>query len=200
MKEIYFHEDDYCQIELAPVENEEFIKQEIDAISNFSEQHKAPNGIGWTKMYMRKEPQCTLKEKGIHIKEFDDRVGKVIGKYDEVYTGYSTYKEKCRNTNGYGDDTVRVFIEYNEEVITHIWFDFLLNDDKTAKRLYEILNKITDNYDLLFVHWPWGFYSRPKNDIELLNKLKSASNELRNRMEELNTKKPNIKKWWEIWK
>jgi len=200
LKEIYFHEDDYCQIELAPIENEEYIKQEIDAINSFSEQHKAPNGIGWTEMYMRKEPQCTLKDKLIGINEFEETVGNAIGKYDEVYTGYSTYREKCKNTNGYGDDKVKLFVEHNGGIITHIWFDFLLADDETAIRLNDILMKITERYDLLFVHWPWGFYSRPRIDDGLFNTLKGASNELRNRLKEINDKKEKKKKWWEIWK
>ena len=202
MKEVYFHEDDYCQIELAPIENEEFIKQEIDAINGFFEEHKVPNGIGWTEMYMRKEPQRTLKDLKISIKEFDENIGNLIGKYDIVYSGYSTYREECKSTNGYGDDQVKFFIEHNEGIITNFWFDFLLADEDTAIKLNDILKLITNHYDLLFVHWPWGFYSRPKRDDNLLKTLKDTSNELKIKLDEVNNSKNNKrkKKWWEFWK
>ena len=52
-------------------------------------------------------------------------------------------------------------------------FDFDFDFDKLnmIEDLYGILKLITNEYDLIFVHWTWGFYSHVRQDVELKNKL-----------------------------
>ena len=65
MTEIYFHEDDYCQIEVLPVSNWEHCATQIGEIESFSEAHPAPGGTGWTDMYVREENPFSLRDLGI---------------------------------------------------------------------------------------------------------------------------------------
>ncbi len=60
MRESYFHEDDYCQIEILPIDNLKFCLKQAGKISEFSEKHQ--NGIGWDAMYVREENPRKLSE------------------------------------------------------------------------------------------------------------------------------------------
>jgi len=67
--EVYFHEDDYCQIELLPSTSWKFCFNQIKEIDEFSEKHKVKNGIGWDKIYIRKESPYKIESL---IIKFDD--------------------------------------------------------------------------------------------------------------------------------
>jgi hypothetical protein len=175
MKELYFHEDDYCQIELVPVENKEFVRKQLGDINSFSEEHKSPDGYGWTDIYIRSsDTQITLKDYKIKRREFAGILPQFAVKYDKVFTGYSSSKRKCKNTAGYSIKGINIFCSYENKYITKIWFDFCLDKIDMAENLYDILKSITNEYDLLFVHWTWGYYSHVKRDFGLKNKLIEA--------------------------
>src|ERR1700744_4320466 len=56
-----FWEDDYCQIEIVPKENKEFIEQQIGEIEDFSK--KSKSGLGFTDIFQRgKMPTPTISE------------------------------------------------------------------------------------------------------------------------------------------
>lgn len=172
MNVLYFHEDDYCQIELLPIEDEDYVKNEIKNINKFSEEHKAPNGIGWTDMYRKvNAEQITLKDYKIHYLELDTLLSALTEKYDKVYTGYSSYREECKNTVGYSTNEINIFVSFEDNMVTEIWFDFYLDEIGVAKDLYTILKVISSKYDLLFVHWGWGYYAKIKTDLSLKNTL-----------------------------
>jgi hypothetical protein len=172
MNELYFHEDDYCQIELLPIENEEYVKKEINTINEFSEDHKAPSGAGWTDMYIRdNREQITLKDYKIKCSELDTLLLKLTEKCDKVYTGYSSYREECDNTLGYSLNNINIFVSFEDNLVTKIWFDFYLNEIGVANNLYNILKLISTKYDLLFVHWSWGYCSKIKTDLRLQDTL-----------------------------
>lgn len=172
MKELYFHEDDYCQIELVPVENEKYVKIEIENIDTFSEEHKASDGIGWTDMYIRDDSkQLQLESYKINYLELDKILSNIADRCDKVYTGYSTYREECNNTFGYKLDEIKTYISFDNNYVTKIWFDYCICDIKDVKNLLTILIIICNDYNLLFVDWTSGFYSKIKNENGLENKL-----------------------------
>jgi hypothetical protein len=47
-REIYFHEDDYCQQQLLPREASAYARAEVQKIGEFAESHRVPGGRGWT--------------------------------------------------------------------------------------------------------------------------------------------------------
>ena len=177
MEELYFHEDDYCQIEMVPIENEHFVKNELDEIFNFSEKHKVADGI-YSDMYVRNNPLKELKEYEIDFIKMDKQLSNIAIKYEKVTTGYSTYVEECKNTIGYKFNGIKIFISKDNKNITNIWFDFYLNELSIAEDLYKLLKIITNDYDLIFVHWSWDFYSHVRQDMELKNKLIEISKKL----------------------
>ena len=93
---------------------------------------------------------------------------------DEIFD----FAEKHRASIGYKFNEINIFIKNNGKYITHLWFDYYLDQLDTAKDLYKIIKIIVQNYDLIFVDWSWGFYSRVKYDLELENKLIEIYKEL----------------------
>jgi hypothetical protein len=172
MNELYFHEDDYCQIELLPIENEDYVETEINNINGFSEEHKTSDGIGWTDMYIRNNiEQIKLKDYKINHLELDAILSKFAERCEKIYTGYSSYREECKNTFGYRKNEIAIFFSFEENIVTNIWFDFYLDELEVAKDLYNILKTISNKYNLLFVHWSFGYYSKIKTDLGLEKKL-----------------------------
>ena len=176
MDELYYHEDDYCGTELVPMENEKFIKNEQDEIFDFAEEHRASNG-SYTDVYIKNETPKKLEEYKIDYIEMDKVLSGITKRYEKVTTGYG-FEDECKNTIGYKFNEINIFIKNNGKYITHVWFDYYLDQLNTAKDLYKIIKIIIKNYDLIFVDWSWGFYSRVKYDLELENKLIEIYKEL----------------------
>jgi len=56
---VQYWDDDYCQVELVPVANKEYILKQIDAINKFSEEHHTEQG--YTDVYARDSQPTTTK-------------------------------------------------------------------------------------------------------------------------------------------
>src|SRR5262245_7306691 len=89
-REIYFHEDDYCQQELLPREALPFAEVQVKEVDEFADAHRAPGGMGWTNIYMRKEPPVGFQTLGMKKEDFAAAVSLHLPPFDLVYTGYSS--------------------------------------------------------------------------------------------------------------
>ncbi|WP_440948165.1 hypothetical protein ACSAZL_08020 [Methanosarcina sp. T3] len=174
MRSIYFHEDDYCQLEILPVQNYNYCKKEINNILNFSEEHKADNGIGWTDMYVRDENPTTLTELRISVSKLCSSLQNISCKFDIVYTGYGSHREVCQNTLAYGDsDDVVIFFDSDKEksIIKNMWLTLDVHDEhhkESAQKIFCTLSKFSD---FILVDWSWGFISELSSTIRLENYL-----------------------------
>ena len=62
MHELQFYEDDPGQIIVAPFANRHYYQREFAALVEHAEQHRAPGGIGWTKMYEPSDDEVALED------------------------------------------------------------------------------------------------------------------------------------------
>lgn len=149
MREAYFHEDEYCQIEILPIEALKFCQMQIEAIANFSKAHQS--GAGWDDMYLREESPRKLSELGITLSEIRDALREKCPEYEAVYTGYSSVRDLCRDVHAFGkDDQAIIFAEIDDsENIVSIWCS-------SASRELFLLPRIDH---LLLVDWGWKFVS-----------------------------------------
>ena len=78
---IFYHEDDFCQIEIVPKENlSELIKQ-ADNISDFTSEN------GYSDIYVREENKVSLKTKKISKSELESLLTKLgTEKHTEIIT------------------------------------------------------------------------------------------------------------------
>jgi hypothetical protein len=144
---IFYHEDDFCQIEIVPKENlSELIKQ-ADNISDFTSEN------GYSDIYVREENKVSLKTKKISKSELESLLTKLgTEKHTEIITGYgSDYKIKSENTIGFGKDYSAVYFDFENDIVKNIWITNLygLNHENVINTLSEIGEK----WNLIMMDW-----------------------------------------------
>ena len=162
MARIYFHEDDFCQIEILPAENLSFCLEQAERISAFAGEHKA--GLGYSEVFMRKDAPVSLYSKSITADTLQEYLGEILPEFDEVYTGYGTHEEKCSFTRAFGKDTNTVVFYSNKEALAnHIWLtlDIMKSDDIVIAR--SILDALAKINDFIIADWGWAFVEPIKN-------------------------------------
>ena len=161
MASIYFHEDDYCQIEILPVENLGFCLQQLGLIDEFAEEHRV--GGGYTDMFVRETNPTSIYSKRIPTAIFESAF-EGIPKFDEVFSGYSSYREKCKYTSAFGyNANVAVFYEEKDCFIDNIWLALDIDEEKDVSAACNILATLSKLGDFIIVDWGWGFVEKLGN-------------------------------------
>ncbi|TGL58726.1 hypothetical protein [Leptospira sarikeiensis] len=158
MRNIFFHEDDYCQRELLPIDNFEFCRNQISEIEESSKMNF--DGYGWNDLTIRRENPIKLSDLNINLEIIREFISEELPEYDKVMTGYSSYREECSNIFAFGlEDTDTLFVEVNEEnILISIWCSHPMKELYTLPFAKEIL----------YVDWSWGFVC-PLSDPETIN-------------------------------
>jgi hypothetical protein len=145
MREVFFHEDDYCQIEVLPLENLRSCLEQAGAIEEFAA-HRT--GAGWDAMYVRHENPITLETLRIPLADIRAKLSPTLAEYDEVFTGYSSYRERCRNVRAFGnDESPTIFVGFGaNDLVTAIWCSYPLIALQQLPRFDE----------LLLADWGWS--------------------------------------------
>lgn len=156
-KSIYFHEDDYCQIEILPLSLWNYCIEEMKKIDEFSAAHQAQ--IGWTDIYLRKENPKSLGDLNISVDNFKKSVEKTLTSYSKVQTGYSSYIEDCGNCLAWGltERDFTIFINFNDKnLISAIWLDFGILNENKFQVVQETFNNLPKNDELMIADWRWS--------------------------------------------
>lgn len=199
MREVYFHEDDFCQIEILPLSNLEFCLQQAGLIEKFSEEHT--EGAGYNDIYIREENPHKLSDLNITADVVRNCFSSLLPEYEKIYTGYSSYKELCKNIIAFGrDNEETIFFQINDsDIVETIWCSDLLN---------EIL-QLPNNNELLLADWASDFIcplsesSRIKDFIKQseLDNIEFTKQYEENRKTVQNSTPVQVeKRWWEFWK
>ena len=181
IRKIYFHEDDYCQQQFLPLENQEWVNDELKNLGEFSDKHKSESGFGWNDIYVRKDPTISLADLKITAEEVSIVLTQVLPVYDLVFTGYSTYREKCESTSAWGlNPNCAIFLNWDEkQIVKNIWTNFFdIEDDSiiTASCAAESLGRLRP---LFYVDWAWGYSSTLDDPEEFTEQLRAKLKALR---------------------
>src|SRR5438552_9374156 len=132
-REVYFHEDDYCQQELLPREALSFAEAQVKQIPEFANAHRAPDGAAWTDIHVRQKPPVTFRTLAMKQEDLDSVISPHMPLFDLVYTGYSSYRERCKKTAAWGTSQHNaLFADWDDErVITNVWAQFFDSDEKS---------------------------------------------------------------------
>lgn len=163
---IFFHEDDYCQVEIVTASNRDSYLKEIEQIQEFADEHS--DGIGYTDMYIRQDNQCPTADMKISFQNIDKNISCYLHKFNSVKTGYSSYACECESTVGYGFKELSIFLEHENEIVKNIWITgFARNQNhlETFTNVLEYLGKL----DLILVDWNVGIVVN-LNDKEEIEK------------------------------
>lgn len=154
-KSIYFHEDDYGQIEILPAENKEFCMSQAGLIEEFAEEHRV--GAGFTDMYVRQENPLSLKEKKLAKADLERALQPYLPYYDTVYTGYSSYRELCQSTHAFAlNDNIAVFYSVEDNIVDDLWLAMTPMTKEEADVAQKVLEAIGDLGELIIADWSQG--------------------------------------------
>ncbi len=191
MRQAYFHEDDYCQIEVLPLENLKFCLEQAGKIREFSEKHR--NGLGWDDVYLREDNPRKIIELNITIEDVRNSLEGKLPEYDEVYTDYSSERTLCNRTHAFGKDQGEViFMETDEDgKLISLW----CSDPTTDLYFLPHCEKF------LLADWGWEFICPLADKVrmkEYLTEREKVFSEMAKKWEE--QRKSDSKKWWKFWR
>lgn len=158
-RDIYFHEDDYCQQQLLPRGATAHANAELKEIAAFAEAHRAPDGTGWTDIYMRDAASTELHTLGIKREQFERSVSPFLPRFDVVYTGYGSHREQCRNTAAWGTSpTCALLADWNDEgIIANAWTMFFDRNEASILAASRAVAALAELHPFVYVDWAWGY-------------------------------------------
>jgi hypothetical protein len=151
---MFFHEDDYCQVQLVPFENHSSLMEEARKVKGFA--HSNFDGVAYKDIYVRGDERLKLSDRKIKVSEFEMMLSTSgLGRTDQVTTGYgSSHREVCANTVGYGRSDCAILFDWKNETVEHVWLFFHWGTEGLNKRrLSDLVHKIGQNYNLILMDW-----------------------------------------------
>lgn len=158
-REIYFHEDDYCQQQLLPRGATAHAEAEVKKIGEFADTHRASDGLGWTDIYVRENAPVELRTLKIKKELFANIVSSFLPVFDVVYTGYSSHREQCKRTAAWGrSERCALLADWDDDgVIVNAWAEFFEQDDASVSAAAEAIAALGKLHPLVYVDWAWGY-------------------------------------------
>jgi hypothetical protein len=159
VREIYFHEDDYCQQQFLPAAASEAAVAELAAIGQFSEAHRAPGGMGWTDIYVRSGETVGFGTLGVHRDTFDARLVARMPRYDRVFTGYSSHRESCQRTGAWGSgERCSIFADWDDAgIVQNVWTEFFDSSEEALQSAAWAAASVAPDHRLVYVDWAWDY-------------------------------------------
>lgn len=180
-KSIYFHEDDYRQVEILPAENEAYCKRRAGLIDQFAEEHRSE--AGFTNIYVRQENPLSLREKKLAKADLEQALKSHLSYYDQVYTGYSSYRELCQNTYAFAlNENIAVYYAVEKDIIGEIWLSMMPETEDEVDLAQRVLETIGGLEELILADWNQGVVARLEDKeavVQYLKELLSWWSELR---------------------
>lgn len=168
---IFYHEDDYLQIEIIVNEYIEKVDSEANKIKTFSEEQF--DGIGFKDLYIRTdENKIELSDRKILITDFENiLISLNFEKINYVLTGYgNSYKSLHKNCFAFLKSGTNIFYEYKNNIIENIWLD--INHSEIAKNLINFFLQIGLEWNLSLQDWNQSITIDLQKKEEIENYLK----------------------------
>lgn len=173
---VSYHEDDYCQIELLPIQNWGHCARELGRIEEFSEARAAPDGAGWTEMCIRSHAPLPLAALGIDFAGVCNILSLHLPQFDHVETGYGSSFEHCPNTTAFGHaGGCIIFVSQNDSGhVETIWLGIGPAAPQQETDFLASLHALDALGPLLLVDWAWNALLR-LHDVEELRQYLHAT-------------------------
>jgi hypothetical protein len=153
-RSIFFHEDDYCQVQLSTAENLTSLQKEADEILGFSAEHF--DGSGFSEIKVREEETHKLAQRRISAEDIETVVlNSGLARFEKVFTGYgSSHREELLNTKAYGKKGCVIFFDVKDDMVEHIWLDYHWGNSEQDKDSFRTcLVEIGQKWNLVLMDW-----------------------------------------------
>ncbi len=156
MRTTFWHEDDFGMIELVPAENHADSSEQTQKAERFGEEHRDPGGSGWNDMYVIDPPKVRLDTLRISLAELSAALLPTMQQYDEVYTGYSTYRELMQRTAGWGYEPFDLFATTeDDDTVTHLCLNFDVGNAFEPVAAGNVILGLPRAAELILIDWYW---------------------------------------------
>lgn len=173
-RDIYFHEDDYCQQQILPASEKSSVSDELANISEFSREYDEPNGVGWTDVYVREETGAGFDTLRITHTEFDEAILEFLPRFDNVYTGYGSYRQKCKLTGAWGTSQLCcIFADWNEDgMVQNVWTNFFDDSEDSIAHAARAVSALASHSPMVYIDWAWDYTADPSKEGDFTRLLK----------------------------
>lgn len=148
---VYFHEDDYCQIEVLPLNAKKFCLKQIGEIDEFID--KQNKGFGFSDIYVRGESPHSIKEAEITQEKIAE-VLDFLPEFDEVDSEYLRWIDNSEPvfSRGIDNDTAVFWEKYENGIINAMWLGICIvpKNRNIWRRILTVLGSIAP---LLLMDW-----------------------------------------------
>lgn len=149
---IFYHEDDFRQVEIVPGDNLANLKSESEKVDSFTKEHF--DGSGFTDIYVRSDEDKTkLNHREINPNDLEKILSSMgLDRIPNVLSGYGeNYREKHEACIAFGKDYCAVYYDYKDNVVQHIWFTNHWSMDR--EKLAAMLHDLGQKWNLLLQDW-----------------------------------------------
>ena len=154
-RELFVHEDDWGQIEVLPAACAAWCETEIARIDRFARDHAAPDGAGWTDLYIRSATPVPLESVRIPFVAGANVIGARLPAFDIVSSGTFSSPEPVPHVRGFGPAANTGVVLVGDKTRTHVaTVTLVLNG--TRKEQGEVLDALVhlpSSAPLLHVDW-----------------------------------------------
>lgn len=149
---IFYHEDDYRQVEIVPNDNLAELEEESKKVNEFANEHF--DGSGYTDIYVRSDDnKIELKQRSIKPNDLEQKL-EILGfeRMQNVTTGYGqTYRKLHKDCIAFGKDYSAIYYDFKDEIVQAIWLTNHWSIDR--KKLSTCLHEIGKKWNLLLQDW-----------------------------------------------
>lgn len=148
---IFYHEDDFCQVEIVPNENLNRLIKEAENIVNHSDENL--DRVGFTDIHVREESTIQLLDRKIQVSELKEILSELSLEFHEIVsTGIRVNEMLSENTQAYGENYNGIFFNYDDDnLVINIWILGELDD--ASPKFKDIMNEIGKKWSLLLMDW-----------------------------------------------
>lgn len=151
---LFFHEDDYCQVQLTVKENFTHLQKEAEEVLGFAKEHF--DSSGFTDMKIRSDMPFKLAERQIKINDIEPIIAKTdFTKISKVVTGYGqSYREELKLAHAHGKNGCAIFYNFKDNIVEHIWLDYNWGNSQNDKTyLASCLIDLGQKWNLVLMDW-----------------------------------------------
>ncbi len=156
MDSAFFHEDDYCQVEVLPIAARAHCLAEMGHIEEHADAHS--DGAGFMDIYLRGKSPLPLASLGITLEELRSAVEPLVPRFAQVFTGYGSHREPCRSVSGWGlGDGEAMFASVGEGgVVGPVWLSLYGVSAEGVGLWCKMLRSLPRAEELLVADWNAG--------------------------------------------
>jgi hypothetical protein len=156
-RELFVHEDDWGRIEVLPASAAEWCAREHARIRAFAAAHEAPDGGGWTDIYMRSAPPVALAEMRIPFAEACAAMRRQLAAFDVVASGTFSAPEPVPRVRGFGAANTGIIVVPDRDGACVAMISLVLNGaDGDCAAVVAALGALVTPEPLVLVDWARG--------------------------------------------